>query len=90
MIFAPYVVNDFNRNVAEKNIAAKYDSSKLKFIYWGAGEKLVKATYTDKNSNSREDILFAFENGDTEPFLVKSYITPENFSKIEKAISKSE
>jgi hypothetical protein len=88
-IFGPYVVNDFNRNVAEVNIAAKYDESKLKFNYYDSATKTVRAFYSDKDSNTHKQLTFTFEKNGTEPFLVK-YISDDSLNNIEKAISKAE
>jgi hypothetical protein len=87
-IFGPYVVNDFNRNVAEKNIAAKYDTSKLKFNYYDPVTKTVRAYYSDKNSSTNKELTFTFEKSGTEPFLVK-YISDDSLNNIEKVISKA-
>jgi ABC-type lipoprotein release transport system permease subunit len=89
MIFGPYVVNDFNRNVVETNIAAKYDTSKLKFNYYDPATKTVRAYYADKDSSTNKELTFTFEKDGIEPFLVK-YISDDSLNNIEKAISKAE
>jgi hypothetical protein len=86
-VFGSFITNDFNRIVAEKNISAKYDASKLKFNHYDSKTKTVRAFYSDKDTSTNKQLTFTFEKSGTEPFLVK-YISDD--SLIEKAISKAE
>lgn len=87
-LFSTDITRDFNRNVAEKNISAKYDVSKLKFDYYDPKTKTVRAYYSDKASSMNKELTFTFEKNEAEPFLVK-YISDDSLNNIEKAISKA-
>lgn len=89
-IFGQLFTNDFNRIVAQHNVAAKYDDSKLQNFTYDAYERTLKARYTDKESNIREELTFMFKEDKAEPLLVKSNNSDDNFDKIEKTISKAE
>lgn len=86
IVFGQQTVDSINQNIAKNNISQKYDTSKLKFLRYDNTERLVTASYTDRNTGRHEAITFSFDYGEKEPFLVKTGASGEYLSNIEKDI----
>lgn len=90
LMFQSFIVEGFNQDVANQNIAVKYDSGRLETIYHADNGKTVFAKFTDGAEQIDARVKFVFEKNGTEPFYIKSTESEENFNKIKASISKDQ
>jgi hypothetical protein len=89
-----------DREIAQKNIAMKYDTSEMRFEKFGGdgdgaltgntAHTITSAVYPDRAANIYREIYFVFPKGSNEPFLLRKEMSDEEFQNLEKAILKDE